>query len=84
MGSTRKQQPHSRAAVIARTVRVAMARSDINSQTELAELMGMNKASVSLRFAGTPFWTLPEIWRLDKLLQFTDDELLTITKCARK
>lgn len=84
MGTVRKQQPYSRAAIVAKAVRTAMVRRDINSQSELAELMGMNKASVSLRFAGTPFWTLPELWRLDKILQFTDDELLTIAKCARK
>lgn len=84
MGAMRKQQPYSRAAIIGRTIKAAMVRRNIASQTELGQLMGMSKGTVSNRFAGDPFWSLPELWRLDKILRFTDEELLTITKCARK
>lgn len=84
MGAIKKQKPYSRASIVGKVIKGAMLRKDIVSQTELGVLMGMSKGTISNRFSGNPFWDLPELWKLDKLLCFTDEEFLTIVKCARR
>lgn len=84
MGAARKQKPYSRASIVGKVIKGAMLRKDITSQAELSGLIGMSRATISKRFSGNPFWDLPEIWKLDKVLDFTDDEFLTIAKCARR
>lgn len=84
MGAVKKQKPYSRAGIVGNAVKSAMLRKNITSQAELSRLMGMNTSVVSCRFSGNPFWSLPELWKLDKILQFTDEEILKIAKCARK
>lgn len=84
MGTRKKQGPYSRISIVGKVIKAAMLRRDIGSQAELGALMGMSQAAVNRRFSGDTFWDLPELWRLDKILHFTDDELLTMVKCARR
>lgn len=54
-------------AVFNRCVRSTMARKDVRTQGELAELMGMERTVVSRRL-NSGGWSMEEAWRLIRLL----------------
>lgn len=70
--------------VIASVIRAAMARNGLRSQRALAVDMRMSEPDLSRRLSGTVEWKLNEINRLNKLLSFTDDEILLLIKGASK
>lgn len=78
------KQPYSRATKVANVIRMAMARNNIKSQKELGEYTGIHEATLSKRFNGVVFWDLLELWRLDSVLHFTEDEWMQIKKCGRR
>lgn len=80
----KRLKPYSRAAEVRKVILGAMARNGVVSQTELGNRIGFGSSTVSKRFRGEPFWDLPELWKLDKALKFTDEEWLALCKCARK
>ena len=77
------KQPYSRAAKVARVIKGAMNRSGIQSQKELSDFTGIKESMLSKRFSGEVWWDLPELWRLDLTLHFTDEEWLKIRGCSK-
>lgn len=55
-----------------RAIRTAMARSDVDSQKKLGDLLGLSQTQVCNRFKNG--WSDFELFRLNRLLQFTPDE----------
>lgn len=59
--------PMKQWATFNRCVRAAMARKDIRTQGDLAELLGMERSVVSRRL-NNGGWSMEETWRLIRLL----------------
>lgn len=78
------KQPYSRATKVASVIKSAMLRNGITSQKELSEMSGINPTNLSKRFNGDVWWDLVELWRLNAVLNFTDEEWLKIRGCGRK
>lgn len=68
IGST-APTPAQRRKVFNRVVEHAMVDQGIRSQSQLATLMGMDRAAVSRRFNGVVDWQYTEICRLITLLK---------------
>ena len=72
IGST-APTPAQRRKVFNRVVEHAMVDQGIRSQSQLATLLGMDRAAVSRRFNGVVDWQFSEICRLITLLKIDAD-----------
>lgn len=79
-----KGKPYSRSANVKKVFKGAMARTGIDTQRELADLVGVSPTWISDRFAGKKDFSLPMLWIFDKIFVFTDEEWLKLRDCARK
>jgi ribosome-binding protein aMBF1 (putative translation factor) len=69
---------------VSSVIRAAMARNGLRSQRALAVDMRMSEPDLSKRLSGTVDWKLSEILKLNKLLDFTDEEAILLIKGAKK
>lgn len=67
-----------------RTVKTCMARKGIDTFSELAPMLGMDKACVSQRMCWRSAWKLGELWRLFRLLEPDDDEIKVLMGVSSK
>lgn len=68
--------------VFNRIVQHAMIDRGIRTQSQLAELLGMNRASVNKRFNGSVDWTVPETIRLIELLKILPEDVARMMGAA--
>lgn len=61
-----------------------MRRNRLRSQKALAFDMRMSEPDLSKRLSGTVEWKLSEILKLNKLLNFTDEEAILLIKGVKK
>ena len=64
-----------RLARFAQMVRVLVAKRGMRSVRELEPLIGIPDRNIYRRLNGETDWTLPELWRLFKVLKPTAEEL---------
>lgn len=67
--------------VFNRYVRVAMARKDITTHSQLAAMMGMDRSVVSKRLKAGG-WSIEEAWRLIRVLDIAPAEVAVMMASA--
>lgn len=77
-------KPHSRAAKVRNVIKTAMNRNYIDTQQELADLANMPATTLSDKINGRFPITLLDLWLLNTVLKFTDDEWLRLRDCGRR
>lgn len=76
--------PYSRESKISNMIGGAMVRRKIKTQKELSEYSGIKESPLSKKMNGQTPWTVPDFWKLDKVLKFEQDEWYTILEVARR
>lgn len=76
------RRPAQRREVFNRIVQHAMIDRGIRTQSQLAELLGMNRASVNKRFNGSVDWTVPETIRLIEILKILPEDVARMMGAA--
>ena len=68
--------PDTYRRMVNRTIREAMARQEISEQQMLAASIGLSPTQISNRFKKG--WSAYELFRIDKVLHFTESEKIRI------
>ena len=58
-----------------RLIDINMARKGVQTMEQLADMLGMNRTSLSKRRSGESRWTYEELCRLFRLLDFPPEEI---------
>ena len=74
----RPQQTAKRKRGFESAVRGAMGRALIRTNKELGQAVGMTETQMSYRMSGKTKWSIEEVWALDSVLHFTDEEKLML------
>lgn len=76
--------PYSRESKISKMIKGAMVRKNVDTQQELSEYSGIKPSSLSKKMSGKSPWTVPDFWKLDKVLRFEPNEWYTLLEVARR
>lgn len=79
----RPQQVAKRKRGFESAVRGAMGRALIRTAKELGQAVGLTETQMSYRMNGKAKWSIDEVWALDSVLHFTDEEKLMIVGGAK-
>ena len=71
----RIDNPIKRREAFNRLIDINMARKGVRTMAQLADLLGMDRASLSKRRSGESRWTYEELCRLFRLLEFSPAEI---------
>lgn len=83
IATMRPQQTAKRKRGFESAVRGAMGRALIRTNKELGQAVGMTETQMSYRMSGKTKWSIEEVWALDSVLHFTDDEKLMLIGGAK-
>ena len=79
----RPQQTAKRKRGFESAVRGAMGRALIRTNKELGQAVGMTETQMFYRMNGKTKWSIEEVWALDSVLHFTDEEKLMLIGGAK-
>lgn len=74
----RPQQVAKRRRGLESAVRGAMGRALIRTTKELGQAVGLTETQMSHRMNGKTKWSIDDVWALDSVLHFTDEEKLML------